>query len=154
VAANGGVVMANFVPQFIDAARVAHSAERAGQTARTNTLYLGQPERAASAMAEWDKANPVPVVTLSVVADHLDHIAKVAGHDHAGIGADYDGIASLPLGLEGVESYPALFAELLRRGWTDDQLTRLAGGNILRALAQAETIAASLKNNTPSAMTP
>ncbi|WP_439534856.1 dipeptidase [Polymorphobacter sp.] len=154
VAANGGVVMVNYVPQFIDNARIAHAAARSGEFTRLNLLYLGQPARAAEAMAAWDKANPAPVVPLSVVADHIDHIVKIAGIDHVGIGADYDGIDALPIGLEGVETYPALFAELLRRGWKDDQLMKLSGGNILRAMAQAETVATGLKNDVPSAIRP
>jgi membrane dipeptidase len=149
VKANGGVVMVNFVPQFIDSARIAHSAARSGEFTRTNLLYLGQPDRAAAAMAAWDKANPAPEVTLAVVADHIDYIVKTAGEDHVGIGADYDGIAELPIGLEGVETYPALFAELIRRGWKDAQLMKLAGGNILRALGQAEAVAASMKDAVP-----
>jgi membrane dipeptidase len=154
VKANGGVVMVNFVPQFIDSARIAHSAARSGEFTRTNLLYLGQPDRAAAAMAAWDKANPAPEVTLAVVADHIDYIVKTAGEDHVGIGADFDGIAELPLGLEGVETYPALFAELIRRGWTDAQLMKLAGGNILRAMAQAEVVAAKLGTETPPALRP
>jgi len=154
VAANGGVVMANYVPQFIDQARVEHAAARSGEFTRTSLLYLGQPERAAAAMAVWDKANPAPDVTLAVVADHLDHMARVAGHDHVGLGADYDGIADLPTGLEGVETYPALFVELLRRGWTEADLMKLSGGNILRVLARAEAVAASLKAEVPPAVMP
>jgi membrane dipeptidase len=154
VKANGGVVMVNFVPQFIDSARIAHTAARSGEFTRTNLIYLGQPDRAAAAMAAWDKANPRPMVTLAVVADHIEHVVKIAGADQVGLGADYDGIDDLPLGLEGVETYPALFAELLRRGWSDERLMKLSGGNILRAMAQAEAVAAGLKAETPSAMQP
>jgi len=154
VAANGGVVMVNYVPQFIDQARVEHAAARSGAYTRNNLLYLGQPVRAAEAMAAWDNANPAPAVGLGVVADHIDHIVSIAGPDHVGLGADYDGIADLPTGLEGVETYPALFVELLRRGWTEDRLAKLAGGNILRVLAQAEAVAASLKAEVPPAVTP
>jgi membrane dipeptidase len=154
VAKNGGVVMVNYVPQFIDQKRIEHAAARSGEFTRINLLYLGQPERAAEAMKAWDKANPAPEVTLAVVADHIEHIARVAGHDHVGLGADYDGIDALPTGLEGVETYPALFAELLRRGWTDANLMKLSGGNILRAMAAAEQVATGLKGELPADITP
>jgi membrane dipeptidase len=154
VAANGGVVMVNYVPQFIDEARIAHAAARSGEFTRTNLLYLGQPERAAVAMAAWDKANPAPRVPLAVVADHIEHVVRVAGVDHVGLGADYDGIDELPTGLEGVETYPALFAELLRRGWKEADLMKLSGGNILRVLAAAEMVAARLRAEVPTAAMP
>ena len=102
-------------------------------------------------MAAWNKANPAPTVDYKVVADHLDHMAKVAGHDHIGLGADYDGIPAGPIGLEGVETYPVLIAELLRRGWSEADCAKLAGGNILRALEQAEKVAASMAADVPSA---
>lgn len=152
--ANGGVVMANFVPGFISQAVVEHTAARSAEFTRNNLLYLGQPERSAAAMAAWDKANPAPRADVKTVADHLDHMAKVAGHDHIGLGADYDGIPNGPDGLEGVETYPVLFAELIRRGWTDDQLMKLAGGNVLRALEQAERVAAGMAAEVPSAARP
>lgn len=153
VKANGGVVMANFVPGFISEAVVQHTAARSAEFTRQNLLFLGQPEKAAAAMATWNKANPAPTVDLKIVADHLDHIAKVAGHDHVGLGADYDGIPAGPIGLEGVETYPALFAELVRRGWSDENLAKLAGGNILRAMEQAEKVAAGMSGQVPSAAT-
>ena len=81
------------------------------------------------------------------------HVARVAGHDHVGIGADLDGIPYTPTGLEGVETYPRLFAELIRRGWSDANLAKLAGGNVLRALRGAEATAASLRNAPPAMAT-
>ena len=77
-----------------------------------------------------------------MIADHIEHIAQVAGHDNVGIGSDFDGVPFLPRGLDGVEDYPALFVELMRRGWSDADLAKLAGGNLLRALRQAERVAA------------
>ena len=99
----------------------------------------------------WETAHPAPPVTVKDVADHIDHIAKVAGHDHVGIGADLDGIPAGPDAMTGVETYPILFAELIRRGWSDKDLAALAGGNVLRALRGAEATAASLKGQ-PAAM--
>ena len=89
-------------------------------------------------------------MTVTDVADHIDHIARTAGHDHVGIGADLDGIDSTPIGLTGVETYPRLFAELIRRGWSDANLAKLAGGNALRALRGAEAAARSMKNVPPA----
>jgi membrane dipeptidase len=91
------------------------------------------------------------VVTVANVADHIEHVAKVAGYDHVGIGADLDGIDSTPEGLTGVLSYPLLFAELIRRGWSDANLAKLAGGNVLRVMRRAEAVAASMKDE-PAAM--
>ena len=98
-----------------------------------------------------EAAHPAPAVTVANVADHVEHVAKVAGYDHVGIGADLDGIDSTPDGMTGVQAYPLLFAELIRRGWSDANLAKLAGGNVLRALRKAEQVAASMKNE-PAAM--
>jgi membrane dipeptidase len=85
-------------------------------------------------------------VTLAMVADHVDHIAKVAGVDHVGIGSDFDGLTALPDGLDSVATYPALLAELMRRGWSDDDIAKLAGGNMLRVMDGAERTAAAMKD--------
>ncbi len=159
MAANGGVVMVNYAPGYVSRARMEWEAARAGVRASYNAppysgLYIGQPDRAEAALAAWDKANPMPKVTLAQVADHLDHMAKVAGHDHIGIGSDLDGIDTTPTGLEGVETYPALIAELLRRGWSEADCAKLAGGNVLRVLDAAEKVAASMTGEVPSAAKP
>lgn len=151
VAAIGGVVMVNYAPNYVSEKRRIWGAARSAEQARYNAppfggLYIGDPERAKTALAEWEKANPRPVVTLSEVADHIDHIAKVAGVDHVGLGGDYDGVPDLPEGLDGVDTYPALLAELMRRGWSDADIAKLAGGNILRAMEAAEKVAASMKS--------
>jgi len=159
VAANGGVVMVNFSRGYVSDAYRKWQAEESAEKARLNSppfggLLIGQPDKAAAAMAEWRKANPAPKVTLSQVADHIDHIAKVAGIDHVGIGSDYDGVDnSLPEGLESVADYPALLAEMLRRGWSDADAAKLAGGNVLRVMAQAERVAASMKAELPATAT-
>ena len=94
---------------------------------------------------EWERVNPKPVVTLAMVADHIEHIAKVAGVKHVGIGSDYDGVGpDLPEGLGDASTYPALLAELLRRGWSDADVAALAGGNALRVIEQAEVVARSM----------
>lgn len=159
VAANGGVVMVNFSRGYVSDAYRKWEAEESAEKARLNSppfggLYIGQPDKAKAAMAEWKKANPAPKVTLSEVADHIDHIAKVAGVDHVGIGSDYDGVDnSLPDGLESVADYPALLAEMLRRGWSDADVAKLAGGNVLRVMEQAEKVAATMKGELPATAT-
>jgi len=148
--ANGGVVMVNFYPGFLSSDYRARMAARDSETARLKNLYPGQPERRKAAQDAWDLAHPVPPVPVSLVADHVEHIRKIAGIDHIGIGSDYDGIdGTAPDGMNGVQSYPMLFAELARRGWSDGDLAKLAGENLLRALAQAERVAASLKDEPP-----
>jgi membrane dipeptidase len=163
--ANGGVVMANYVPVFISEERRQWETERAAVRARfggvaggspaqpSSGLFIGEPDKAAAAIAEWEKAHPMPRATLSQVADHIDHIAKVAGHDHVGLGADLDGIEDTPTGLADVSTYPALIAELLRRGWTDEDVKKLTGGNILRVMEQAEKVAAGMKGELPPTKT-
>jgi membrane dipeptidase len=91
------------------------------------------------------KANKLARGTLSVVVDHIDHIVKVAGIDHVGLGADYDGVTRLPVGLEDVSKYPDITLELVKRGYTKEQIHKILGGNILRALKQAEEVARKMK---------
>ncbi|WP_443969839.1 dipeptidase [Sphingobium sp. CR28] len=145
VAENGGVVMVNFAPGFVSEPLRQWTAQRAAETARNASLFLGQPDKAKAANDAWATANPAPKVTLGVVADHVDHIAKVAGYDHVGLGGDYDGLPALPEGMEGVESYPPLLLELMKRGWTDANIAKLAGGNILRVMEAAEKVAETMK---------
>jgi membrane dipeptidase len=150
VTANGGVVMVNFFPGFVSPAYRGHAAERDAETARLANLFPGQPERRKAGIEAWDQAHVEPPATLAEVADHIEHVRAVAGIDHVGIGSDFDGIGgTAPRGLEGVDSYPALFRELARRGWSDPDLAKLAGGNVLRALAGAEAVAASMRGEPP-----
>ncbi|THD81681.1 MAG: membrane dipeptidase [Phenylobacterium sp.] len=155
VAANHGVVMVDFAPIYVSEARAHWEADRSAEQARYNSppfggLYIGQPDKAKAALAAWDKAHPAPPVTLAMVADHIEHIAKVCGPDCVGIGSDFDGIPNTPDGLEGVDKYPALFAELARRGWSDEALAKLAGGNVLRVLRGAEGVGRTLQATTPA----
>ncbi len=150
VAKNGGVVMVNFYPGYVSAARNQWDADRAAELARYNSppyggMYIGQPERAKAALAEWERAHPKPVTTLEQVADHIEYIRKVAGVDHVGIGSDFDGIPEGPRGLEGVDRFPALLIELMRRGWTDGDIAKVAGENVLRVMAACERVAAGLR---------
>lgn len=150
ITANGGVVMVNFYPGFISPAYRKRMAERSAEEARLANLYSGQPERRKAELAAWDSAHPAVEATLAEVADHIEHVVKLAGVDHVGIGSDFDGIdGSAPRGLEGVETYPALLAELARRGWSDSDLARLAGRNLLRAMERVEQVAAEMRGEPP-----
>jgi membrane dipeptidase len=147
---NGGVVMANFNPGYVTMARNRWDADHAAELARMNAppyggLYIGQPERAKAAMAAWEAAHPAPAVTVADVADHIDHIRQVAGVDHVGLGSDFDGISSGPQGLEGVDKFPAVLVELARRGWSDQDLAKVAGANVLRVMREAEATAHRLQ---------
>lgn len=150
VAANGGVVMVNYALPYVSDAYRRWSADLAAERTRLNAppvsgLYIGQADKAAAALAEWRRAHPAPRVTLAEVADHIDHIARVAGVGHVGLGSDFDGVDNdLPEGLGGVDTYPALLAELARRGWREADLAGLAGENVLRVMAAAERVAAGL----------
>lgn len=158
LAQNGGVIMVNYAPSYVSEERRQWEAARNAEKARYNSppyggLYIGQPDRAKAAMEEWEKAHPRPAVTLAMVADHIDHVVKVAGIDHVGIGSDFDGVESLPDGLDSVATYPALLAELMRRGWTDEMIAKLAGGNVLRVMEGAERVAASMAKEPPATAT-
>ncbi len=144
--ANGGVVMVNFVPAFLSDSVWRWGAEKSAEVARLQAIHRASKAEVEAGVKAWVAAHPSPVVTVANVADHIEHVAKVAGHDHVGIGGDFDGIDATPAGLDGVEDYPSLFAELIRRGWSDSDLAKLAGGNALRVLRRAETVAASMKS--------
>jgi membrane dipeptidase len=144
--ANGGVVMVNFVPDFLSDAVWHRGADRSAEEARLKAIHRASKADVEAGLKAWDATHPKPAVTVADVANHIEHIVKIAGHDHVGIGGDFDGIDSTPEGLDGVEDYPNLFAELIRRGWSDKNLAKLAGGNILRVLRQAESAAVSMKN--------
>jgi membrane dipeptidase len=150
VARNHGVVMANFYPAYVSQARATWEADRAAERARYGAppyggLYIGQPERAKAALAAWVAAHPAPEATLSMVADHIDHIRAVAGVDCVGLGSDFDGIEVTTHGLDAVDKFPALLEELARRGWSDEDLAKLAGRNLLRVMRAAEAVGAKLR---------
>ena len=145
---NGGIVMVTFVPGFISEKARLHSATKSAEEARLGALYRGQPDEVKKRFAEWNAANPVPRATIGDVADHIEHIIRIAGADHVGLGSDFDGIESTPIGLESVETYPALLAELARRGHSDDVLRKITGLNMLRVMRAVEATAAKLQKET------
>ncbi|VXC98957.1 dipeptidase [Sphingomonas sp. 8AM] len=157
VARNGGVVMVDYSPPYVSDAYRRWSADSLAEKARLNSppyngLDIGQPEKAARDYASWLATHPAPTVTLAQVADHVDHIARVAGVDHVGLGSDFDGVGeTLPQGLTDVSTYPALLAELMRRGWSDAAVAKLAGGNVLRVMEAAERVKARRRETSQGA---
>ena len=147
---NGGVVMVTFVPSFLSREHRGWASRRNGEEARLKALSPHHRADVEAGLKEWMAANPRPRVTAGVVADHIDYMVRVAGHDHVGIGGDFEGVTWTVEGLDGVEDYPNLFAELIRRGWSDANLAKLAGGNVLRALRAAERVAASMVDEPPA----
>jgi membrane dipeptidase len=151
---NGGVVMVTFVPGFLSREVNAHGQRAQERQRALRAQYPNDEARVRTEMETWRKANPEPRATLAQVADHIDHIRKTAGIDHIGIGSDFDGISSVPVGLEDVSTYPALTAELLRRGYSDADVKKINGQNVLRAWRHAEEVAARLqKEREPSTAT-
>jgi membrane dipeptidase len=146
---NGGVVMVPFVTSFVSAAVKANSDSVDAQSALARQRHPGKTAADTAAaraeVAAWRRSHPKPDATIADVADHIEHVRKIAGVDHVGIGSDFDGITDNVVGLEDVSKFPALFAELARRGWTDAELAKLANGNILRVLATAERVSAKIR---------
>ena len=152
---NGGVVMVNFYIGHLSEPYRLWSAEHSAEDARLKSLYVGQPETRAAKMKAWDAEHPAPKAGIGLIADHIEHVTNIAGHDHVGLGGDLDGIGyeEAPPGMNSVSGYPLLFAELIRRGWSNADLAKLAGGNVLRAMRQAEAVARSMQNEPPSMAT-
>ena len=148
--------MVNFYTGYVSDAARKWTAEEAAEEARLNSL-LHRPARRGRSRRSLNgkQRHPAPAVDVGEVADHIEHIAKVAGYDHVGLGGDLDGIPydEAPAGMNSVSGYPLLFAELIRRGWSDENLAKLAGGNVLRVMRQAEAVAASMKNEPPAMAT-
>jgi len=131
-----GVVMVPFVPAFVsDAVR----------------LHREESDRITQELARWQQENPAPRATLPEVADHVDHVRDAAGIDHVGLGSDFDGIQAVPVGLEDVSRYPALLLELRSRGYSIDDLKKVAGENLLRVFKEVERVAARLRVERPAA---
>ena len=131
---NGGVVMVTFVPGFISTEVAAWNRAETAERQRLETIAGTTAEAVTRGLDSWRAAHPTPRATLSQVADHIDHIKKVAGVDHIGLGGDFDGITQVVQGLEDVSTYPALVAELLKRGYTDADVKKITGGNIMRVM--------------------
>jgi len=150
VPANGGVVMAVFLGAFVsDEVRRHMQPGMDMLDAYEREHPDATPEELRELRHGWVAENPPPPATLEQVADHIDHLAEVAGVEHVGIGSDYDGGENLPTGLEDVSCFPNLIAELLRRGYSDEDVRGIAGGNVLRVMRGAEAAAARLQAERP-----
>jgi membrane dipeptidase len=146
---NGGVVMVTFVDGFVNC-EVGRVVQPYMAALRARAAAAATPEEAKRIIDEGRAALQRPKTTIGMVADHIEHIRRVAGVDHVGIGGDFDGNDDWPEGLDDVSTYPRLFAELIRRGWSDADLRKLAGENVLRAMEQTERVAARLRRERPA----
>jgi membrane dipeptidase len=142
---NGGVIMVTFVPGFLSNEVAAWSKRATEQQTKLRAQFPNDEKAVEGELKKWRESNPEPRATLSQIADHIDHIKKVAGIDHIGLGGDFDGITSVPVGMEDVSKYPALTAELLRRGYSDEDVRKILGKNILRVMRQAEAVSKKLQ---------
>jgi membrane dipeptidase len=142
---NGGVVMVTFVPGFISQEVADWGLKRSAQLQLLRAQYPSSEAYVNAGIERWTVENPEPRATVKQVADHIDHIRKVAGIDHIGLGGDFDGITSVVQGLEDVSTYPNLTVELLSRGYKDEEIKKILGLNVLRAWRQAEQVAARLQ---------
>jgi membrane dipeptidase len=150
--ANGGIVMVTFVPGFLNREAARYDAEYEREEKRLRAALRGDEAALRAATKKWREAHPQPKSTLSDVADHIDHIRRAAGIDHIGLGSDFDGITSAPEGLQDVSTYPNLTAELLRRGYTDEEVKKVLGLNLLRVLRAAEQTGARLRQSRPPSL--
>jgi membrane dipeptidase len=148
VKSNRGVVMVNFYTAFVAPEGGAYYNARIAEERRLKGLFT-DPAKVSEGLKTYEKTHKAPPATLEMVADHIDHIRKVAGIDGIGIGSDFDGIDSAPKGLEDVSKYPALTAELLRRGYSDDDVKKILGLNVLRVMRETERVAARLQREEP-----
>src|SRR6476661_8399046 len=147
VPGNGGVVMVPFVTSFVSAEVRAYDTAESAFSADLRKKSGSDTAAVRAGVREWRASHPSPKATVSQVADQIEYVKKIVGADHIGIGGDFDGITDVVVGLEDVSKYPALFAELVHRGWSDEDLRKLAGENILRVFAQAEQVAARLQKS-------
>ena len=135
--------MITFVPQFVSQDVYDWELQRKEFQLLQNSTKRSLTHK----MKRWDTNNPKPIAKLTDVADHIDHVRSIVGIEHIGIGSDFDGVASVPRGLEDVSQYHMLTAELLRRNYREEDILKILGGNILRAMRQVETISQKLQAN-------
>jgi membrane dipeptidase len=146
---DGGLVMVTFVPGFVSETVRAWNADRSAEDARLKSLHPGDPAAVTTGLTAWTTAHPVPTATIADVVAHIQHVRDVAGIDHVGIGGDFDGVSALPVGLEGVDAYPRLLAALMANGWSEADIRKLAGENVLRVMRAVEAVAAGKRGERP-----
>ncbi len=149
VKTNGGIIMVVTLPSYVSEEVRGWSARQVAEKARLDALHVGYPDRAKAALESWEKANPLPRSTVAQVADHIDYIVRRIGVEHVGIGGDFDGMSSVTQGFEDVSTYPALFTELARRGFSQADLQKIASGNMLRVMRGAEAYASAHREDAP-----
>jgi membrane dipeptidase len=152
----GGVVMVNFFEVFLDPTKIEFNKTANAKAEALRKQYTDDPKRAEEEFKKWQAANAPPRTPLSVLIDHIDHIAKVAGIDHVGIGSDFDGIplTGAPAGMEDISKLPNITIELMKRGYSDTDIKKVLGENFLRVMAEVERVAADMQAKTPNAATP
>jgi membrane dipeptidase len=146
IAEKHGVVMVNFVPGFLKKSTKEYAAQTDVEEKRLEEIYGKDKEKVKQGLEKWRAEHPQPPITLNDVADHIDHIRKVAGIDTVGIGGDFEGFGHPPKGLDDVSCFPALLAELSRRGYSDEEIKKVAGLNLLRVFRAAEKVSAQLQH--------
>ena len=146
---DGGIVMVTFVPGFINETVRAWGADRAAEDARLKAMNPGAPEAVTAGLAAWTQAHPIPRAAVSDLLAHIQHVRDVAGIDPVGLGGDFDGIDALPEGITGVDAYPAILAALMQAGWTEAEIRKIAGENMLRVMRAVEAVAASKAGERP-----
>jgi membrane dipeptidase len=152
IAKNGGVVQVNFYTAFVDTATVTPQSNARDERVKAqqdaiNEKYKNDPERRSEESDKLEAANPLPPLPLSKLIDHIDHIVKVAGIDHVGLGADFDGANDMPEGAQDVSMLPNITYELLKRGYSEQDIRKILGENLLRAFGEAEKVARSMSKN-------
>jgi membrane dipeptidase len=143
---NGGIVMVTFVPSFVSPKVNAWTKLQTAEQDRLKAIHPDDPAAVKAGVDAWTAANPAPTATISEVADHIDHIRKVAGIDHIGLGSDFDGITQKVQDLDDVSKYPNLIAELLRRGYSDGDIKKITGQNLLRVFREVEKVSKRLQS--------
>ncbi len=152
IAKNGGVVHVNFYSGFVDTNTVSPQSEARDKRLKAqqdaiDAKYKDDLERRAEESDKLEQANPLPPLPISKLIDHFEHVVKIAGIDHVGIGADFDGANDMPQGAEDVSMLPNITYELLKRGYSERDIRKVLGGNLLRAMAEAERVARSMSKS-------
>lgn len=135
-----GVIMITFVTMFVNEVSRKHHEILHEEWKRLKSIYPDDEEKAKAEIAEWEKSHTPPGATMEQIADHIDHVRKIAGIDHIGLGSDFGGFRTVPIGLEDVSRYPALLSELMKRGYSPEDLKKIAGENILRVMRKVEEV--------------
>ena len=148
--ADGGVVMVTFVPGFVSETVRTWNSVRSAEAARLGSLNPGAPAAVTAGLTAWTTAHPIPHATIADVVAHIQHVRDVAGIDHVGLGGDFDGVGALPDGITGVDAYPRILAALMVNGWSEADIRKLAGDNMLRVMRAIEAVAAGRRGERPS----